>query len=299
MTSDSGLFRTAAELRKAGFVRDGTDWVLPEGLKPRQQALDLSGGRDKSSLALDEGRTEQHERYVPLYEAKMIHQFDHRLATARKDIEFNAATNDGEEKPEKKWCRDSTDAEKVDPSFEPTPRYFVPESEVASRLGAKGWTRDWLMGWRDITRNSDARTVIATVFPRVGVNHKTPIFFSEQPVRPTAALLANWLSPTFDYVARQKIGGTSLTFFISSNCPLSRPPPTPNPALPSSSPAFSKSPTQAIPWRPSPAISAMTENLSPGTGIAAQNFAPSSMLGTPALMAFRAMNCATSSTRPM
>src|SRR5690606_24668375 len=48
MSNDSGLFRTAAQLAEAGFAREGSDW-LREG-----------------------------ERYLPLYEAKMIHHFDHR-----------------------------------------------------------------------------------------------------------------------------------------------------------------------------------------------------------------------------
>ena len=51
MANDSGLFRTAVQLRGAGFVRDGTDWTLPEGLTPRQSALDLGGGRDASKFS--------------------------------------------------------------------------------------------------------------------------------------------------------------------------------------------------------------------------------------------------------
>jgi hypothetical protein len=51
MSNDSSLFRTATQLRGAGFVRDGTDWILPVGLTPRQSALNLAGGRDTSSLA--------------------------------------------------------------------------------------------------------------------------------------------------------------------------------------------------------------------------------------------------------
>jgi hypothetical protein len=55
MANDSGLFSTAAQLRGAGFVRDGTDCTLPEGLTPPQRALDLAGGRDGSSLTLEGG----------------------------------------------------------------------------------------------------------------------------------------------------------------------------------------------------------------------------------------------------
>jgi hypothetical protein len=70
----------------------------------------------------------------------------------------------------------------------------------------------WLMGWRDICRSTDERTVIASVMPRVGVGHTMPLFFSTQAPRYQAALLGNWLSITFDYVARQKVGGTHLTY---------------------------------------------------------------------------------------
>lgn len=176
MSNDSGLFRTAAELAEAGFVREGTDWVAPEGAAPRQRTLALSGGRDDRSLPL-EGGTPGHtpERYVPLYEAKMIHQFDHRWATYAGGGAHNGADDDENGGGKTGGSRDATLAEKSDPTFEPTPRYWVPEREVAERLAAKGWARGWLMGWRDITNATNERTVIAAAFPRVGVGHKIPL----------------------------------------------------------------------------------------------------------------------------
>ncbi|MBL8377532.1 MAG: N-6 DNA methylase [Burkholderiales bacterium] len=70
----------------------------------------------------------------------------------------------------------------------------------------------WLMGWRDICRSTDERTVIAAVVPRVGVGHTLPLLTTAQSVARTAALLANWTSLSFDYVARTKVGGTHLTY---------------------------------------------------------------------------------------
>jgi hypothetical protein len=95
MSNDSGLFRTAAQLGYDGWVRDGTDWVLEgaDGL----------------------------ERRVPLYEAKMIHHFDHRWATYPTD---SAGDDD---------ARDVALEEKRNPAFEPQPRYWVPEDEVTLR----------------------------------------------------------------------------------------------------------------------------------------------------------------------
>ena len=93
------------------------------------------------------------ERYVPLYEAKMIHQFDHRWAGYDEAGQTSA---------------DLSLMEKQDPYCEPAPRYWVPEIYVEARLDAKGWDRDWLIGWRDIARATDERTlVILFVFRRV------------------------------------------------------------------------------------------------------------------------------------
>ncbi|HMW56649.1 MAG TPA: SAM-dependent DNA methyltransferase, partial [Accumulibacter sp.] len=72
----------------------------------------------------------------------------------------------------------------------------------------------WLMGWRDITNATNERTVIASVAPRVGVNHKMPLFrlSGEVSARHAAVLVANLDSMVLDFVARQKVGGTSLTY---------------------------------------------------------------------------------------
>ena len=90
----------------------------------------------------------------------MIHQFDHRWAG------YDASG---------KTPSNIDPARKRDPDFAPAPRYWVPEDEVADRLCKKGWKRGWLMGWRDITNATNERTVIATVFPKVGVGHKLPL----------------------------------------------------------------------------------------------------------------------------
>ena len=205
MTSDSALFRTARELAEAGFVHEGTDWVC-SNQRPSQGGL-AAKGADGGSLPLaDSGMGIT--RYVPLYEAKMIHQFDHRWAGYDEDGESSA---------------DLGQTEKQNPTCEPVPRYWVPETELDERLTAKGWSRGWLMGWRDITSAHVFRTVIATVFPRVGVNHKMPLFFVDQPLKKILGLLTNFAALSLDFVARQKIGGTSLGFFHLKQFPFISP----------------------------------------------------------------------------
>ena len=136
---------------------------------------------------------------LPLYEAKMIHQFDHRWAT------YNPDGN----------SRDVTLAEHRDPGFTVTPRYWVDASEVEQRLADKAWTRGWLMGWRDICRATDERTVIAAVVPRVGTGDTLLLMFPDpKHGARVACLLADQCSLVHDFAARQKVGGTHLKYHV-------------------------------------------------------------------------------------
>jgi hypothetical protein len=147
------------------------------------------------------------ENSLPLYEAKMMHQFDNRWATYLTDGETT---------------RDVTLKEKLDSGFSVTPRYWINTTEIEKRLNEKRWKHGWLMGWRDIALRSVERTVISTVLARVAVGHKMPLVFcdSTPSEKHVAGLLGNLNSLSLDYVARQKIGGTSLTYFYLKQFPL-------------------------------------------------------------------------------
>lgn len=204
MTSDSGLFRTAAQLAAQGLVRDGTGWVSQEGIQPKQAALALSGGHDAQHLDLSSGSAARAAtRYVPLYEAKMIHQFDHRWATFV-----------GED------SRDLTAQEKENPKTESSPRYWVAETELDNRLKLKGWSQQWLLGWRDITNVTNERTAIFSFLPKSAVGHTMPLFFSPLKCANLAAIQANFCSLTYDFVTRQSVGGTHLTYGYLKQLPI-------------------------------------------------------------------------------
>jgi hypothetical protein len=154
------------------------------------------------------------EGLVPLYEAKMLHQFDHRWATY--------------ERGETRDCRAS---EKADPRFRVEPRYWVPAREVDARLeqwnknGSElvwRWEHKWLLGFRDITNATNERTAIFSLLPRVGVGHTAPlvIFGESAPTYSTACLLGSVNSIALDYVARQKVGGTHLTYGYLNQLPV-------------------------------------------------------------------------------
>lgn len=180
MANDSGLFRTADDLTVEGAAFDGWAWV--------------AGSR----------------AWQPLYEAKLLSHYDHRFSTYEGATQ--AQLNVGS-------LPRLSDAQHGDPWAEPLARYWVAESEVASSIG-KRWNRDWLLGWRDIARASDARTFVPSVLPRSAVGDKFLLAFPADPAH-GPFLQAAWSSLAFDYVARQKISGTGMKYFLTKQlaCP--------------------------------------------------------------------------------
>ncbi|URD53493.1 Eco57I restriction-modification methylase domain-containing protein [Chroococcidiopsis sp. CCNUC1] len=157
-------------------------------------------------MANDSGlfRNEAGDDLVPLYEAKMFHQFDHRWATY---------TNSGD-------TRDLTDVEKCDRSFTVQPRYWVNRNEVENRLGDK-WRKKWLLSFRSICRSTDERTAIFSLLPKLAVGHKAPIILIDTKYSLlVTCFLANLNSLIFDFVTRQKIGATDFSYFIVKQLPI-------------------------------------------------------------------------------
>jgi hypothetical protein len=179
MANDSERFHTRADLERAG-------WSLASNVFIRRDV-----------------------RMLPLYEAKLMHHFDHRLACYSKRPEGSRDT----ELPR------LSSEEKNDPNRGPIPRYWMDKHYVEERLAGR-WDRDWLVGWRDIVRGTDERTMICTVMPRTAVGHNLPLALSTQGAD---LLCACWASFALDYMARQKVTGTSMAIFILKQLPVPRP----------------------------------------------------------------------------
>lgn len=105
----------------------------------------------------------------------------------------------------------------------PMPPAGLSSEESALRL-AERWLKEscpkWLMGWRDICRATDERTVIASVLPAVGVGHTMPLLTTVWDARRASALLGNLCSLILDFCARVKIGGTHLTYSYLKQFPV-------------------------------------------------------------------------------
>lgn len=173
MANDSHHFRTAKELIADGYHKEGNVFVSP------------------------------YDRYLPLYEAKMLHQFDHRWATYEEGANSEVK------------ARDVTPDEKRDPSFVVQPRYWIRGEVVESTIPQNARNQKWFLGWRNITNATNERTTISTIFPKSAVGHAFLLMFPENLACHYQLALASILdSFVQDFVARQKIGGTNMTYNI-------------------------------------------------------------------------------------
>ncbi len=200
MNTDSHLFRTREELEAAGWRLEGNRFVRGEALtlNPSPRGRGTSSAPPGSPLPGGEGPGVR--AYLPLYEAKMMHQFDHRWAT----YEPNGDT------------RDLTDAEKRDPARVALPRYWVDAREVLQRVPE--WDYDWFISYRDIARATDERTGICSVIPYSGTGCHLMLFSHPREILVTG-LVANLNRFVFDFIVRQKVGGTHLNFFYVKQFP--------------------------------------------------------------------------------
>ena len=181
MTNDSHLFRTAAQLDDEGFYRvAGNRWQKGE------------------------------ELYLPLYQGRMIHQFDHRANSVRVNPENTHNPYLSEQ---------VTQQQHADPHFLPQSQYWVPATAVEATFTE---SCDYALAFRDIARSTDVRTVIASIAPKYGYGNKVPLFIPDDALT-TTYLVANLNAVCLDFVARQKIQGTSLNLYIVEQLPVIAP----------------------------------------------------------------------------
>lgn len=181
MTNDSNLFRTAADLQKDGF------WLAAGNVYAKAE-----------------------QRYLPLYEGKMVGHFDHRFAHSITSDQVSKSAQASEL---------ATTQEKANPEFSVLPRFWVPQGSCNQVAGHA--TQRWSVGFRDIANPNNVRTFIVAPVPPVGVGNTLPLMIIGEHHRHLAyALLASLSSFAVDYVARQKIGSRHVNFFIVEQFPV-------------------------------------------------------------------------------
>ena len=141
------------------------------------------------------------EAGLQLYEAKFIHQFDHRFATVRNGEVSEVMLS-----------------QKLDPALTVRPKSFVEESIVRERTTRRGIPDRWMIGFRDIASATNERTAIAAVLPYAAVGNSINLALGLS-AREAAFLVANTNSFVFDFCAREKISGTHVNIWIFKQLP--------------------------------------------------------------------------------
>jgi len=147
---------------------------------------------------------------LPLYVGRMIHHYDHRHAnvTVNEDNLQNAA-----------FGATLSLLQKSNPDTLPEPQYWVPAETVPAQL-----RHDWALGFRDIARATDVRTMIACIVPGTAAGNTLPLLLQQIPdAGKISLLLANMNSFAFDYVTRQKAQSTHLNWYILEQLPVIAP----------------------------------------------------------------------------
>ncbi len=153
------------------------------------------------------------QEWLPVYEAKLFHHYDHRFASF-ENVD-SAARAQGQA------CA-VEEISHADPLFDSAPRYWVQRSFFDSIIGRYPEAQHWLLGYRDIARSTDERTCICTTLPRVATTVSVPCVGVRQ-AQVKYALLANMSSFVFDFAVRQKVSGTHLSWGVFKQSPFLSP----------------------------------------------------------------------------
>ncbi len=182
LTNASSLFATREELEDEGYLLVGNEF------------------RKEGSV------------FVPLYEAKLAYQFNHRASTYRgipADRRFR--THAGTARLEAQ--------DLADPYIVAEPRYWIRDEEVNHRVGDK----QWLLTFRDvISAVADSRSLVSTIIPIAGVGNTLPILLTNS-AADALSLVAILNSFILDYALRQKAVGGHLNYYLFKQLPAPTP----------------------------------------------------------------------------
>jgi hypothetical protein len=141
--------------------------------------------------------------WLPVYEPKFIHQFDHRFAT-RSVADLGEGVLDVDLRAHS------------DPKFSITPRHYLNQILLQTRYPGR-----WHLVLRNITGAVNERTSIAALIPErpcVDANLITDLTAAS-----AMLVCANMNSFVYDYFARQKIAGVHFNQFMWKQLPLISP----------------------------------------------------------------------------
>ncbi len=183
MTNDSHLFRTR------------------QVLEEQEGAYPVGGNRWRSAAG----------DWVPLYEGKMVQAFDHRAAS----VVVNPAN---QHRPAS--AEPATQEKHESADWLPDPQFWIAAKSIPFPHAS------WFLGFKDVTAPTNMRSMIAGLVPAFGIGNTFPVLIAERTPRKSLSaqdasrMLGCLNAVVFDFVARQKIQGQHLNWYIVEQLPV-------------------------------------------------------------------------------
>ena len=154
------------------------------------------------------------ESWLPLFQARMVHHYDHRFNSVEinRDNVYNPYIN-----------VPVTEEQHRNPRFYSGAQYWTGTDFVKQKFSDYP---GYAIGFRLITRTTDERTLIATVVPWAGYGNSLPILISDSHEANDTFIdcaplwAANFSSFAMDFVARRKLQGTNMNWYILEQLPV-------------------------------------------------------------------------------
>jgi hypothetical protein len=180
MANDSNLFNTGEELINKEFILNGNIF-------------------------------EKHtEKYLPLYEGKMIWIYNHRASSVAYQEGLVAGRHDTIESKKENLQNQK---------YVVMPRLWVNLKDVISQINKDV---SYFFGFRKIADSGNARTAIFSILPFSACGDSLPILLNNNG-NSIRLLVANTSTFIFDYVLRNKAGGNNISFYIIKQLPIITP----------------------------------------------------------------------------
>ena len=189
MSHDSANFRTYNQLKEAGAV---LKWNV----------FDLYG-----------------EKFIPVYEGKMIWLYNHHYASwPTSDFRPNSIPN-----------VDLQELENVNSHI--VPWYWTSIQDVENKLIKMNssneiiwkWEHSWLFCYRKISNATNERTFVCSTIPLPNGAGDSLIYIMTDEILHSALLQGMLSCLVFDFVSRQKMGGSNMSNFIIKQLPVLTP----------------------------------------------------------------------------
>lgn len=152
-------------------------------------------------------------RAYPLYEGKMMMDYDHRSA----DVVVNLANSKRPAQP-----KEIPSEQKSNPARMSVPRFWVQDNSPKRPLSLP-----WVLVYKNVCSPTNRKGMISCIVPTNRCGHSLQVLVPDEDDNGiesykscVAILLANMSSVVFDFVARAKIQGNNLSWYIFEQLPV-------------------------------------------------------------------------------